>query len=190
MNIEFVDSAEALTQLRAQKILLQPNGAALLSCTLEGVPDEQRVVFAAGGSIDGALPLPIDGLSRLVEAVLHKLHCTEALAVPAASWRSIIEVVAEPLKHNEKWSAVDRTLGVELNTRDGLVIRPTEHHLLRALADALLGFGDQDAQALHVCSTCGQFAITIAPPGSVVVSTRSASLAAQVRDLAAHLHVS
>lgn len=191
--MEFVSFEEAWR-------LLKPIGVEVASRTAE----ELRISISEGdhsGCMDIAasdhahaakLPSDIPRLSRAVlatsiEAIIHKLHLTQANVIPVGHWRELFEAVAEPMAANEKWRAIDSAATVELNTRDALVFLPADFHILRDLALAVLTAGSAPRHGIAICSAGSPMVIEVMPAGEVTIYYGKSELRRVVSDVLAHV---
>lgn len=126
-------------------------------------------------------------LATSIEAIIHKLHLTQANVIPVGHWRELFEAVAEPMAANEKWRAIDSAATVELNTRDALVFRPADFHILRDLALAVLTAGSTPRHGIAICSSGSPMVIEVIPAGEVTIYYGKSELRRVVSDVLAHV---
>lgn len=192
-SVEFVAFEEAWR-------LLKPIGVEVSSRTAE----ELRLSISEGdhsGCIDIAASdhahvakLPADmlrltraGLATSIEAIIHKLHLTQAHVIPVGHWRELFEAVAEPMAANAKWRAIDSAATVELNTRDALVFAPADFHSLRELALAVLTAGSMPRHGISICSRGSPMVIEVMPAGEVTIFYGKSELHRVVSNVLAHV---
>jgi len=131
--------------------------------------------------------LPRAVLATSIEAIIHKLHLTQANVIPVGRWRELFEAVAEPMAVNEKWRAIDSAATVELNTRDALVFLPADFHILRDLALAVLTAGSASSHGIAICSGGSPVIIEVMPAGEVTIFYGKSELRRVVSDVLAHV---
>lgn len=132
--------------------------------------------------------VPRAAMASIVEGIVHKLRLDPVLVIPVGKWRELIEAVSFGMAEHESWKAIDQMASVELNTRDALLLGPTDHHTLRDLVQVLLTEGSKDSQGLSVAAPGSSILIEVLPCGQMILflgNPHMAGVAGEVIDHAA-----
>lgn len=117
----------------------------------------------------------------IVEGVLHKLRIAESVVIPVGLWRRVFEAVAEPMAHHAQWTDIDTAATVEQNTRDPLLVLPSNLHLLRDLVNSVVSSGTAPDQGVTVVAVGVRLLIEVLPAGQMIIFTGDAALGQQAR---------
>lgn len=147
--MEFLPSKPTLTLLARHGVCAEQEGDtvrfALDPAATEPPADEEVVCLHIGP--EGALgaesrgvhriPLPAERVGEAVEEIIHKLHATEWVIIPAGRWRGVLDLVAYTLAEDEDWQPVDAEAALHQNTHNPLGFALGERHIVGALIGAL-----------------------------------------------------
>lgn len=191
--MEFVSFEEAWRLLKPIGVEVASRSEQELRLSIsEGEHSGCMDIAASDHAHAAKLPADMPRLTRAVlatsiEAIIHKLHLTQANVIPVGHWRELFEAVAEPMAANTKWRAIDSAATVELNTRDALVFRPADFHILRDLALAVLTAGSTPRHGIAICSSGSPMVIEVIPAGEVTIYYGKSELRRVVSDVLAHV---
>lgn len=190
--MEFVEPDPVWSRLRKQGVVELDGTAPDLHLDLDDSTEAVALDVAAGDHPKlarlprGVLLVPRAEFGAVVEGILHKLRIAEAVVIPVACWRSVFEVVAEPMSRHEQWRDIDSAATVELNTRDPLLVRPADHHLLRDLLDSIVARGTVAPQGVSVVALGVRLLVEVSPPGQMIVFTGDSALLQSARSVVEH----
>lgn len=190
--MEFVEASE-LTGI------LEDNG-------LEALPPEKDCVFLqlkgddvvrhhltpAGGpdGIDATPPegaitheVPVDRMPHLLEGIVHRLHLDQLVLVPVANWAHLFDGIAFSLAENEDWQEFDAAATVERNTRDPLLVLPSDIPTLIEVVKAMFADCEEQAQAVMILTPAVPLLMTLIPGGVMRVECGTPVIADELTDL-------
>lgn len=145
-----------------------------LACNADAVPD---------GHGSNVIVVDQQRLPGMLEQVIHKLHLSQILLIPAGKWRNVFDAVAFSLADNEDWQEVDAAATVELNTRDPLLCGPGDLHTLTALIAALLEDAETREQGMTIATTAAPLIAEVNPAGAITLTIGDPALADEINEL-------
>lgn len=187
--MEFVSYSEAWAALQQQGLEEAERTETELHLALRETPQVVVIdVAASDHRLAASLPpevrrVPRAAIPVIVEGIVHKLGLDPVLVIPVGRWRSVFEAVSTGMAHSEAWKAIDQMASVELNTRDPLMLGPTDHHSLGELLRVLLTDGTKDIQGISVAAPGSSMLIEVLPSGQMIIFLGNAHLAAQAREV-------
>lgn len=149
-----------------------------------------RTIFAAreGHEVDVAdaeiLDVPREKAGEVLEHILHKLHVEPVLILPIGRWRSVFDVLTPALADNEQWMDIDSEATIELNTRDPLLFKLRDLHLLRTVVENVLKHSETLDQGISIAATQAPLLVEVEPAGGVLLTIGNEGLADEVRAVA------
>jgi hypothetical protein len=124
-----------------------------------------------------------DRLASIVGEVLHTLHVTEVILLPVGRWRRVFDAVAFSLAEDEDWQTFETAATVELNTRDPLLVEPSDYQMLSSLVKALISDAEEPDQGFAIITPAAPLLIDIVPDGAIRISFGNGVLADEISDV-------
>ncbi|MEO1131011.1 MAG: hypothetical protein AAFX05_15065, partial [Planctomycetota bacterium] len=98
-----------------------------------------------------------------------RLHFSEVGLIPAATWRSILDVAAFDLASDEMWLDIDAEAAMHQTGRDPLLLIPSDRPLIKTIIDALMAHGDAPQHGLHIIALEAPFVMSVSHEGRLNV---------------------
>jgi len=187
--VEFIPADEAAGVLKDHGIESEsPDEDHIFLRMRDGETIRHHHVSVTGTSCsprEGAIEheIPEDKLSDVIDHLMHKLHHSQLLLIPAGKWRSVFDVVAFSLAANEEWQQIDATATVELNTRDPLLADTGDLHLLCDLTKSLMQDSEKPDQGLMMISVGQPVVVEIVPTGGIRLSFGNQAMADELAEV-------
>lgn len=192
-QVEFLDYKKAAKELAELGVAERPDGDLMrftLDAEVDSVHEPVELVIgpeAPDGDPARHVKASREALGEIVAAFVHSTRTPETLLIPAAHWRTIIDLVAYELASDEAWLEVDAEASLHQNGRDPLSLLPPDLHLLetlaRALSSAITAAGEAEpAEDVYVITMGVPVIFCLSHTGVLRVQCPSAALADQLAD--------
>lgn len=185
--MEFLEYDKAAPVLKKQGIVEHKEGDFLrLSLNDEkgvtrrliiGEPDEAE----AGDDAIGKVEAGKDELAEIAEAIVHRLHFSEAALVPVTRWQDVLDVAAFDLATDEAWLDIDAEATLHQKGRDPLILLPNDRHLIKTFVGAILKNGDAPKHDVVITALDSVFLMRVRHNGSLAIWCANDAVADMVR---------
>jgi hypothetical protein len=169
--VEFLEYESVAAVFRAQGVVEHATDDRI-AYSIEDEHDAIRRVVI-GAPVDDAaarvVEMPRDKLGHAADAIANRLHFSEVGLIPAATWRSILDVAAFDLASDEMWLDIDAEAAMHQTGRDPLLLIPSDRPLIKTIIDALMAHGDAPPHDLHIIALEAPFVMSVSHEGRLNV---------------------